>query len=293
LHDLSFDCIAELFSADANGTLIKFESLLHNLSPPPSEINDQHLFFTLKAYVNKFVSFRLMKLLGEADPEGRRIIRNIREAVRNKRTRLRLVSDFRGEVLACNNRTSSDHRPEFPSPEFEAAIIGRIKKAGSMTDTLEKIAVVLSEQRQYRESARLVDVVQIIKRFYANVFFLQDEELERDEERPAQLEAIDHGNIERLRESTLRFVAEKINTAYYQKRKIDQSEARGLLLTMSDLLDDWLQGTETDHDYFQYAVNKLACTEQEYKERWATVMHYMVKLMRGHIREELESMSDE
>ena len=295
LHDLSIDCIAELFASDSEGKLIKFESLLKNPIITFSsnyesieQLPNHQCFLALKGYVNSFVSYRLMKILSEVDPEGRRISRNIREAVQTKRVKIQISRDFRGEVLIFNQDDSNENLPEFPTRELEEGIFTKINKAGSMTEILEHIGTILSSQKCYRQSVRFIDVVQIIKRLYANLFFL--EKAERDSEQQFNFESVDESDLESLRKSVVRFIAEKINTTYFQKNKVDKSEAMGLLSTISSLLDDWLKGEDTGHNYFKFAANELDCTEEEYKERWASIIHYLVKMMRTYIKEQLEMM---
>jgi hypothetical protein len=287
LYDLSIDCIGELFTTDNEGKLLKFESFLKNFNPSLNHFPDNQVFLILKGYVNRFVSYRLMKLLGEFDPEGRRISRNIREAVRNNRIKLQMTWDFRGEVLNFSEDSLNENLPEFPIIEFEEELLIKINKTGSISEILERIGIILSSQDYYRKSVHFIDVIQIIKRLYKNIFY---DEVNNQKESQLNFNGINESELEILRNSTVRFIAEKINSIYYQKHKIEKYEARSLLIIIKLLLDDWLNDSGTDHNYFKYAEKELNCTKEEYNERWSSIVHYLVKIMRLFIKEQFEVM---
>ena len=198
LFDLSIDCIGDLFATSANGDLVKIEPLLQNTEKPLSELPDNQILLILKGYINKFVSYRLMKLLNEADSEGRRISRNIREAIKNNRTNLCAIWDFRGEVLVFDHFEFNENLPEFPLLELENKIFLKANRSVSITAILEQIGRILSDQDFYRKSVRLIDIIQIIKRLYTKVFFE-----ETNKEKRLQL------NSDELNESDLNIIRDK------------------------------------------------------------------------------------
>lgn len=285
LYDLSYDCIGELFSTDSEERLLKFDSFLQNLNPPLDHLSDNEIFFILKGYINKFVSYRLKKILKEEDPAGSKISRNIRDAAKDIKNLPYITWDFRGEVLNFSQNTLNEHLPEFPIKEFEAEFITKINVPDKIAEILNKICVIVSGQDFYRKSVRFNDVVQIIKRLYANIF---SDELNNEIESQFNFNSNIEEDLEVLTNSITRHIAEKINATYYQKHKIEKTEASGLLYIITTILGDWIAGNGTDHNYFKYAEKNLHCSKEEYDERWASIIHYLVKMMRLYIKEQLE-----
>lgn len=286
LHDLSLDCLGELFARDAEGSLLKFDAFLRELARPASQFSDLALFLALKGYINRFVAFRLMKLLTEVDPEGRRISRNLREAVRRNGARLRITRDPRGDSLTAKGADAIHGLPEFPLHIFEQSLFGNIRAAMSINEIVKVIAAILSEQKSYRRSIRFIDAVQVIKRIYADRFF--HERSGEDGGAEIRLDGAQEADIQVLRSGAIRFVAQKIDATYLRKKKVTEKEAFGLLMTVTDVLDNWLNGVNTDHDYYSHAKERIGCTEDQYAERWAARVHYLVKSLRIYVSDQQE-----
>lgn len=281
LYDLSMDCLGELFARDASGHLYKFELFLQNLDHPPHQLSDLSLFLALKAYINRFVSFRLAKILGEADPEGRRISRNIRDAVARKGAPLRLVRDLEGEMLMARKARQSEKLPEFPIDLLEREVQTAAEGSISVRSILDAVARILASQTSYRKAVRLIDLIQIIKRMHARFFF-------HDRNGETTLQPLPDGDLYVLRRSAIRFAAQKIDMTYFRKKKVSEREALGLLMVVTAILDQWLGGDGEDGNYYEHAKRELHCTEEEYSDRWASRIHYLVKTTRGFLAEQME-----
>jgi len=281
LYDLSLDCLGELFARDASGHLYKFESFLQNLDRPPHQLSDLSLFLALKAYINQFTLFRLSKLLGEADPEGRRISRNIRDAIGRKNAPLRLVRDLQGEMLMARKGRQCEKLPEFPIDLLERQLQTVAEGSISVRTILDAVARILASQTSYRKTVRLIDLIQIIKRMHARLFF-------QDRDGETALQPVPDGDLYVLRRSAIRFAAQKIDTTYFRKKKISEREALGLLMVVTAILDEWFGGEEDDANYYEHAKRELRCTEEEYSDRWAARIHYLVKTTRGFLADQME-----
>lgn len=283
LYDLSLDCLGELFARDSLGALHKFDSFLRNLDHPPAQLSDLSLFLALKAYINRFISYRLAKLLGEADPEGRRISRNIRETIRRKKSPIQIAQDVKGEILLAKGALAALKLPEFPLDILEQQLRSDIRGVPNVNDIVRALGRVLSGQTSYQRSVRLVDVIQVVKRIYGELFFQ-----ERNGDGDIKIGPVNDGDQYFLRRAAIRFAAQKIDATYFRKKKISEKEALGFLMTVTSILDEWLSGAHHDPDYFIHARKELRCTEEEYADRWAARIHYLVKSTRSFIADHME-----
>lgn len=282
LYDLSMDCLGELFARDSSGRLYKLEAFLQNLDHPAHQLSDVSLFLALKAYINRFLSFRLTKLLGEADPEGRRISRNIREAIGRKNSALRLLRDVRGELLVTRKRDQTETLPEFPLDVLEQQLQIQMQGSLSVRSILEAVVAILNAHTSYRRAVRLIDLVQIIKRIHARFFF-------HDRNGEMTPEPVFDGDWFALRRSAIRFAAQKIDATYFRKKKVTEKEALGLLMVVTAILDQWFSGEGDEANYYEHARRELQCSEEEYSQRWAARIHYLVKITRAHLADQMES----
>lgn len=282
LYDLSMDCLGELFARDAAGNLYKFESFLQNLDHPPHQLSDLSLFLALKAYINRFVSFRLAKILGETDPEGRRVSRNVREALGRKNSSLRLVPEIQGDMVMARKGQGSEQLPEFPVDRFEQLLLSETSGSISLKAILDATGRILNAQTSYRKAIRLTDLVQIIKQIHARLFF-------RDRDGESALQPAFHDDHYVLRRSAIRFAAQKIDATYFRKKKITEKEALGLLKVVAGILDQWLGGEGDDGNYYAHAKKELQCSEEEYSDRWAARIHYLVKTTRAYLADQIET----
>lgn len=85
LEDMAIDCVAGLFMRNENNEFVQLRRYFGPYLDGHSELNDVELLIMLRRLVIKKTKQELSRIFKERDPEGAKIIRNIRVAVKNAR----------------------------------------------------------------------------------------------------------------------------------------------------------------------------------------------------------------
>lgn len=85
LEDMAIDCVAGLFMRNENNEFVQLRRYFGPYLDSTTELNDVELLIMLRRLVIKKTKQELSRIFKERDPEGAKIIRNIRVAVKNAR----------------------------------------------------------------------------------------------------------------------------------------------------------------------------------------------------------------
>ncbi len=83
LEDMAIDCVAGLFMRNENNEFVQLRRYFGPYLDGNAELNDVELLIMLRRLVIKKTKQELSRIFKERDPEGAKIIRNIRVAVKN------------------------------------------------------------------------------------------------------------------------------------------------------------------------------------------------------------------
>jgi len=85
LEDMAIDCVAGLFMRNENNEFVQLRRYFGPYLDSNAELNEVELLIMLRRLVIKKTKQELSRIFKERDPEGAKIIRNIRVAVKNAR----------------------------------------------------------------------------------------------------------------------------------------------------------------------------------------------------------------
>lgn len=274
VQDLAFDCIAEVFARDEDGKFYQFENFTNSLFTNFEETSEQELFLAFKSFVLRIVKTQLSKIYTQSDPVGAKIHRNIRDCIRKSHC-LKLVEDFRGYVLQPTNHEPLDHLEAFPQDKLERELLARTSFSSNIPDLLEEISVILIEQEEYRRAIRLIDVVQIFKKFY-----VQFSDMPTMVENPLEFKELSQFDIDVIKRDVRRAVQEKIISTSFLPGKVSKKEAEDISAVLFEIIDDWCRGEGTKTSLYQYLWRYIPISESDYVTIWRTKLEYLIRIAR-------------
>ena len=123
-----------------------------------------NLYLAYKSFLIKVANAQLSKLYSETDPIGAKILRNIKDVVRQS-DKFCITKELRGQFLTvkeCYGITSSVEFPfdrlllEFSSPDIET----------NTNSLLNRLHEILFNQNEYRRVISLTQTVQLFKKYF-------------------------------------------------------------------------------------------------------------------------------
>ncbi len=104
LEDMAIDCVAGLFMRNENNEFVQLRRYFGPYLDSTAELNDVELLIMLRRLVIKKTKQELSRIFKERDPEGAKIIRNIRVAVKNAKD-LGIFREMGREYIFVRNGT--------------------------------------------------------------------------------------------------------------------------------------------------------------------------------------------
>lgn len=278
VQDLAYDCIGPLFGRDEDGQFYHFQRFTNALYGTLEETAEQELFLAFKSFVLRVVKSQLARTYAQFDPDGARILRNIRDRVKKSSSCMELIEDFRGYVLQPKNCDPLNHLAVYPAEQLKQELLSCMDGAANIPQLLERLATILVEQEQYRRSLPLFEVVQIFKHFYhlANVG-IEPELYCHDSNGITQVD------IDDMKCDVLRTLKRKIISTYLLHDKITRKEAEILFATMCDIVSDWCQGDNNAKSLCEYLGRFVSVSQWEYEHHWRTKIEYLNRVARERI----------
>jgi hypothetical protein len=278
--DLAMDCVGDLFARSQGRNFFRLEKFALSLHQPLEHISDHEMYFAFKSFVVVLVKARLAKLFAEADPEGAKIHRNLRDGLK-KIAALELHQSVRGYVIQPRSANLLEDCREFPLDELENQLLAVLPRSVNIVTFLQHVAAVLSKQKTYRRSVPLFDLVQVFKSLRVHL-----EEVNGDDVAHLQIDSDAEIDLEMV-ENTIRTVQKKIIYRFVLEKKITPDEADHLSDTLRDVIAAWREGIGSKgHNgisLFKHTQRHFGCTESEYEQRWRVKVEYLTKIAREHL----------
>lgn len=278
LTDLAYDCIADAYSRNKELKYYAINKFINSLNENIKSIEPINLFFAYKSYLIKLSDSQVAKLYAQTDPIGAKILRNIKDAVRES-DKLIISKDWNGLKIEVKNYVNENGHKDFPLEKLFLNFTKSVRIINS-SDLLENVYDTLINQTEYKKSVYLFDLVSFFKKYFnAN----HDYNYEVDE--GALISRIDHSSFEEyeiqfIRQKVEYFIKEKIMVNYFLKGKLNKSEAEAFFYSLTDLINDWSAGILLKSSIYEYLKNHYDISHDLYMKNYRTKMEYLVKLAR-------------
>ncbi len=275
LEDLAWDFIADIFEKDSAGNLKVLESYFS--AQNISEIDDHDLHSMLRRLVFTKVEDNLFKAVGETDPSLKKIIRNLKLAIRDEKCE-HSVCFQEGYLIV--ERTDDKSLPVMPSEFMKIKLASRIKGNMQIPDILVEVIDALQGQTKYQKCISLVSLAIIIREVY--VHFYNDFDTGQDE--PKAEENLMNKEFEDLLDRSVKTVKLQTGDNYVERGKISSTLLNAYMNASKKIVKEQL--TETFHANTQYTYLKEELPELSYSEfrnKHRQILEYLVKLIRSDI----------
>lgn len=283
--DLALDCLGPLFARDAEGRFTQLETYYTTILW--ESLSDAELLAATRRLVYSTVHQQLVRLYRDHDPSLEKIIRNLRNALRDATA---LQEDRRGAELwiAVVGETGDQRRlPEMPWAYLEGQLSGHLHDRTPLRDVVQQCAMILDGQTIYRKSVPLTTLALILRMAYARVGTEPEAEGGPGE---AVLRA---DEAERIIEASLAILAAEKRPGYVEKGKVADPTYTAYMGAIRGILRaEFVENDGIDISYHTQLAGFLpGLSQEEYREHHRCHLEYLAKLARGRflamVRKEL------
>lgn len=323
LEDLALDCVAGLFMRNDNGDFIQLKKYFQNNVDDIQKLESVEIMVLLRRLVIKKTKQELSRIFKERDPEGAKIVRNIKVAIKS-------ASDFssfkemgreyiflnnlngNGTLNGFNGKKNGEHlvppsskiqehsckneksrvnpgylrknQPSIPERILRGEYLNAFCPKDPVSAGIRKMLMVVKNDDRYQNYLP-VDMIARIMR-HTNMEMARDR-LSTHVPGPSPLDELKLKEIEKRKIAVLKRIKSKIQNQYVKTKKI--SEQRGMVYykALSDILDDISHGKKYD-SYFRHLKRYMpGLTQRHYRSHERTIFEYLGKLIKKWFRESL------
>lgn len=302
LADLAVDCIAELFSGDGEG---KFPQLKKYYEPKFEEIpdlQDEDVLILTRRLVVRKTKQELSRIFRERDPEGAKIVRNIKVAIRTSE-KLEMFTDLGKEFVFYKNGLElkedlplladdiADYlrkkQPPIPEDILHTRFIDIYNPTDSVSSSIRKLLKTVHDFDDYQNFLPIETIVKLIRKVKFNAV---KEKLNADELVPTPLDVLESKEIESFIDVVMVKVEEKINNQYLRSNKLDTQRAEIYAKALRDVLNDLIQKKDNSSYYRNLRHYLPELTQREYRQNERSVFEYLAKVAKKEFRKHLKEL---
>lgn len=302
LADLAVDCIAELFSGDGAG---RFPQLIKYYEPKYDEfeeITDTDVLILTRRLVVRKTKQELSRIFRERDPEGAKIVRNIKVAIRTSeklesfadlgkeyvfyKNGLELVPDQLVDVDAISDYLRRS-QPAIPEDLLHTRFIDIYNPSDSVSSSIRKLLRTVHDFDEYQNFLPLETIVKLIRRVKFNAV---KDKLSADEMVPTPLDELESKEIEGYIDVVMEKVKGKIHSQYLRSNKLDQQRADIYAKALRDVLNDLIQKKDNSSYYRNLRHYLPDLTQRDYRQNERSVFEYLAKVAKKEFRKHLKEL---
>lgn len=301
LDDLAIDCIAELFAGDGNG---QFPQLRKYFEPKFLEVvnvTDPDVLIMMRRLVVRKTKQELSRIFRERDPEGAKIVRNIKVAIRSSE-KLCLFQDLGKEyVFYKNGLDLHDERmdvetiaqylrkthPAIPEEVLHSQFVDLYDPSDSVSSSINKLMESIYSQKAFQNFLPVDAVVKLIRKVKFEAF---RDKMADEENVPTPLELLESREIESYIQLVMEGMGEKIDVQYIQTEKLTYQKAEVYQKALRDVLYDLIQRRDRT-SYFRNLRHYLPeLSQREYRQHERSVFEYLAKVAKREFRRHLRTL---
>lgn len=313
LEDLALDCVAGLFMRNESGDFIQFKKYFVQNTMNLEQLNDVEVMVLLRRLVIKKTKQELSRIFKERDPEGAKIVRNIKVAIKS-------ASDFtsfkemgreyiylfngdgkngahHGESLSVNSNGHHNHngetldytylrksQPAIPEKFLKGEYLNLYCPKDPVSAGIRKMLKVVKSDERYQNFLPLDMVARIMR--HTNLELARDR-LNSQVTELSPLDDLKLKEIEKRKISVLKRINSKIQNQYVETNKISRERGKIYYKALADILEDISQGKKYD-SYFKHLKRYMPeLSQRAYRTQERTIFEYLGKLIKKWFRESL------
>ncbi|MEK7729998.1 MAG: hypothetical protein AAB354_16440 [candidate division KSB1 bacterium] len=321
LDDLAIDCVAGLFMRNDNNEFVQLRRYFGPYIEANAAPNDVELLIMLRRLVIKKTKQELSRIFKERDPEGAKIIRNIRVAVKNAADLATFREMGREYIYVRSGRMmrslahQHEHAPmggvatqSAPGPaEFSLEELAYLRKAkptipdkslkqnylelyapkDHVSSTIRKMLSVVESDERFQNFLPTDVVARLIR--HTNLEVVRSRLLAQIED-VSPLDYVRLKEIERAKQKVLQRVRHKIHNQYVASNKVAPEKGEIYFKTLADVLEDITHSKKIE-SYFRHLRKYMPdLTQRRYRQEERTIFEYLGKLTKKWFREYLKDL---
>jgi len=323
LEDLALDCVAGLFMRNEENEFIQFKKYFLQNEMDPAELDEVELLVMLRRLVIKKTKQELSRIFKERDPEGAKIVRNIKVAIKSSdefqsfkemgREYIYSVNgileslqddsvpenpvNFGNDNTDRNERNSNDKilddkfveylrksQPAISEKSLRGEYLNLYHPKDPVSAGLRKMLKVVKSDERYQNFLPLDMVARIMRN--TNLEMARDK-LTSQITDTSPLDDLKLKEIEKRKVAVLKKIHKKIQNQYVVTGKISEEKGEIYYKSLAEILDDISQGKKYD-SYFKHLRRHMPQLSQKaYRNEERTIFEYLGKLIKKWFRESL------
>ena len=275
LEDLTWDFIADLFETENNGRLKVFCDYFEDKSP--GEMNCTDIESELRKLVFTKVEDNIFKAIGENDPSLKKIIRNVKLAVR---------SNGYEHTVCCNNghlvikNQPGNNLPVMPSDIMQIHLSSRVREKMQIPEIVAEVIDILLHQDQYMKKFSLIGLSLIIREIF--VHFNKD--MFTNESEPASVANLMNSEFKEMLNKSVRSVKMKIGYRYVQSEKINLILLNAYMEAANNIVKEQFGSNDEGRTQFDYLKEEMPeLNYMQFREKHRQILEYLVKQVRTNL----------
>jgi len=283
---IASDCIADLFICDKNGNLIYFQRYFSSrLENNPTE---EDPFLILRQLITKQVQQHLTKLYAQRDPEGAKLIRNVRLTA-NRFNELQLNKDVTGEYISISNPDLQGniiiYRPDYAELQNVFSIIFRANI--SIDKLVYQVLAELSTHFECDVEVSIFDLVKLIHQFRAAV-----EKMETVQKAFDPLTTQKEIELKKKLDKIILSLNKKNAEKYVAKNKLNLDQGIAISKALKDMSNDALSGERLDENFTYLQKHWNLLTREEYFNSLRKTFEYFVRQFKDEVKKSIINNSE-
>ena len=291
LEDVAIDCIAGLFMRNNDG---EFVQLIRYFSPTfesTEKVDEKVLIMMLRRLIVKKTKQELSRIFRERDPEGAKIIRNIRVAIRNC-DHFKSFKEMGREFVYIQITAEEDTDLRHDLNEISQNVLyNKFLEQYSPTDSvslmMKKMLTIVANEVESQNFLPIDLIANIIRDVTYQQF---REEISNDIDTSSPFQDIQIKEINEVNKTIIEYIQKKIENQYLKKDKITREKAGIYFKAINDFVQDLTHAKECESN-FRYLKRYIpGLTQQIYRDDERSIFEYLVKVTKKSLRKKLKDL---
>ncbi|MBI3193633.1 MAG: hypothetical protein HYZ34_04075 [Ignavibacteriae bacterium] len=279
-QDVVYDCIADLFQRDANGTFIQVTNFFLQELPDNTVCSIEEFVIVLRRLVANKVNHNIVRIHSETDPALGKILRNLKSAL--ERTSIfAQITRFGEPYLVPAEHSTLMEKPPIPYEFIQREFSTLALVYDTVPELLTKLLTLLLTQQEYQRAVPLLSAALLFKHIYT---------LNWSEETHVRITTDfleEQHDVETLVNLVCLNLSDEMYPRYVGKGKCSAVEFELYVASVRDILSNHHEtGGITYFDVLKQKIPNL--TKVEYEEYHKSILEYFVKTAKQKLRKELK-----
>ena len=301
LADLAMDCIAELFGRDDSGQFPQLKKYYEGKFAEMPFINDAEVLILTRRLIVRKTKQELSRIFRERDPEGAKIVRNIKVAIRTAPD-LHLFRElgkeyvFHGTMPKTDQTTAISQKtalylrhsqPPIPEDMLHKLFLDNFHSGDSVSVSIRRLLEAIHSLAGYQNFCGLDVVVKLVR--YVK-FDVCRERLAAGESVATPADDLESKEMEEYISLVMNNLWSRLDSQYLRTQKLPVDKAKIYHRALRDVLYDLIQKRDTSSYYRNLKYYMPELTQKEYRQQERSVFEYLAKLAKKEFRNYLCEM---